>query len=95
MRAVLLICVFSLAACGGGDHHGTGGGSGGGGGGQTALDLNDVSWLFPLPDWSHRDQLLGRHPGWRLATRDSGAMLFARIPALPEASTKESTRATR
>lgn len=69
MRVVLVISVVLLAACGGGDHHGTGGGAGGGGG-QTSLDLNDVSWLFPLPDWDHRDQLLGLD-----ASGDQGALL--------------------
>jgi hypothetical protein len=58
MRVLALISAVALAACGGTDHHGTGGGAGGGSA-QTSLDLNDVSWLFPLPDWNHRDQLLG------------------------------------
>jgi hypothetical protein len=65
-RLALIPALLALAACGGASlpDGGTGGGAGGGGGsgGGTAdggLDLNDVSFLFPLPAPGHENQLLG------------------------------------
>jgi hypothetical protein len=61
-RLTLVLAALALAACGGTSlpDGGTGGGSGGGAGSEDAgLDLNDVSFLFPLPAPGHEAQLLG------------------------------------
>lgn len=63
-RAALVLSLVAvvLSACGGvspaGDG-GTGGGAGGGAGSDGGLDLNDVSFLFPLPAPNAEAQLLG------------------------------------
>lgn len=57
--ALALVC-SSLLACGGGVSPNPDGGSGGGGGfSDGGLDLNDVSFLFPLPATGRESQLLG------------------------------------
>ena len=49
---------------------GTAGGGGAGGQAAPALDLNDVSFLYPLPTWDARDDLLSLS-----AAGDQGVLL--------------------
>ncbi|MEW5739995.1 MAG: hypothetical protein AB1938_13770 [Myxococcota bacterium] len=62
-RAPVFLCLALLSACGGGGgpDGGMGGGTGGGFAGPSdgGLDLNDVSFLFPLPAPGNEGQLLG------------------------------------
>lgn len=60
--AFVLSVAVLLSACGGTTPNpdgGTGGGAGGGAGSDGGLDLNDVSFLFPLPAPNAEAQLLG------------------------------------
>lgn len=91
-RSILLACL-TLAACAGGAAAPDGGT--GGGVASSALDLNDVSFLFPLPLSGERPLLLG------LAAEGKGGpllsqALFAKLPPLmpdtPEAITFEALR---